>query len=89
MSQTISSNLRQEIKQLIISAAQLPIDESEIHDDAPIFQDGLGLDSIDLLELVVSIDKKYGVKLENDEKGRAALASIASLVHAIEAHQSK
>ena len=56
--------LKQEIKELIISSLELEdVKPEDIKDDAPIFGKGLGLDSIDALELGVAIKKKFGVKL--------------------------
>ena len=59
-------NLIQEIKELIIKALELEdITAADINEDEALFDEGLGLDSIDALELGVALQKKYGVKIEN------------------------
>ncbi len=55
------------------------ITPEDIEDDAPLFIGGLGLDSIDALELVVALDKNYKVKVDTEEKGRKILRDINSL----------
>jgi acyl carrier protein len=82
------SALKSEIKKLIISSANLQVLEAEIDDNAVLFQGGLGLDSIDLLELVVNIDKKYGLKIQNNEPGKQALKNVESLAVWIHSHQN-
>lgn len=54
--------------------------------DTPLFGEGLGLDSIDALELAVIVDRHYGVKINNAEEGRSAFASLRSLDAYIQAH---
>jgi acyl carrier protein len=80
--------LKNEIKQLIIEAANLRnMKPEEIADDEPLFREGLGLDSIDLLEIVVRVEKKYGLKIQNDDAGRAALTNINALTDILHRHQ--
>ena len=55
------------------------IKPEEIDPEQSLMRDGLGLDSIDILELVVNLEKKYGFKLRNDDSGREALSSVRSL----------
>lgn len=74
--------LRQELKGFIIETMNLEdITPAEIGDDTLLFaEDGLGLDSIDALELVLALKKKYGIVLEaNDDKSREHLRSVATL----------
>ena len=74
--------LHQELKEFIIETMNLEdMTTSDIGDDTPLFaDDGLGLDSIDALELVLALKKKYGVVLEaNDDQTRAHLRSVATL----------
>ena len=73
--------LKQELKELIISSLDLEdVTAADIEDDAPLFVEGLGLDSIDALELGVAIKKKYQVKLDaNSEDNKKHFASINSL----------
>ena len=70
-----------EIKQLIIDVLQLEdITPADIDSDAPLFGDGLGLDSIDALELGVAIQKRYGVTLSaKSEETRRHFASVRTL----------
>ena len=72
--------LEQEIKELIISSLALEdIAPQDIDSTQPLFVDGLGLDSIDALELVVSLEKKFGVSVANSETARQALASVNTI----------
>ena len=58
------NELKLELKKLILKAANLEdVEPDEIEDDAPLFVEGLGLDSIDALELAIAIEKKYGIKI--------------------------
>jgi len=76
------NTLHQELKGFIIETMNLEdITPAEIGDDTLLFaDDGLGLDSIDALELVIALKKKYGIVLEaNDDKSREHLRSVATL----------
>jgi acyl carrier protein len=74
--------LENEVKQLIIDVLQLEdMQPSDIATDAPLFGDGLGLDSIDALELGVALQKRYGITLSaNSEETRRHFQSVAALV---------
>ena len=73
-------DLRTRLKNLIISRLKLEgMKPEEIGDDTPLFGEGLGLDSIDALELVLAIEQSFGVRIEDEEVGRRALGSVASL----------
>jgi len=75
------TQLKLELKKLIIESLQLEdIAPENIVDDAPLFGDGLGLDSIDALELVVALEKQYGIVIPDEEVGKTAFASIDALV---------
>ncbi|HXV48139.1 MAG TPA: phosphopantetheine-binding protein [Candidatus Binatia bacterium] len=80
--------LEDEIKQLIIDVLQLEdITPADIDSDAPLFADGLGLDSIDALELGVAIQKRYGIRLSaNSEETRRHFASVRTLGLLIESN---
>ena len=80
-----------EIKQLIIDVLQLEdITPDDIDPDAPLFVEGLGLDSIDALELGVAIQKRYGIILSaNSEETRRHFASVRSLSAMIEKNRTK
>lgn len=82
--------LHQELKAFIVATMNLEdIAPDDIADDQLLFaEDGLGLDSIDALELVLALKKTYGVVIEaNDEKSRQHLRSVNSLANLIEAHR--
>jgi acyl carrier protein len=80
-----------EIKQMIIDVLQLEdVTPAEIDSDAPLFVDGLGLDSIDALELGVAIHKRYGVTLSADsEDTRRHFASVRALGLMIDRNRRK
>ncbi|MGC4075201.1 MAG: phosphopantetheine-binding protein [Nibricoccus sp.] len=68
------------LKILVVEALKLEgITPAEIADDEPLIGSGLNLDSIDALELVVRLEKEFGIKINNSEESRMALASIKSL----------
>ncbi len=76
--------LKGEIKQLLLEVSNLPgMTPDRIDDQTSLFQDGLGLDSIDILELVVALDKRYAIKVRNDESGRSILQNVHSIAQAI------
>ena len=68
------------LKQLIISTLNLEgVTPAEIDENIPLIGSGLALDSIDALELVVKLEKEFGIKISSSEESRTALASISSL----------
>ncbi len=72
--------LIEELKGKIISSLSLEdVSPDEINPDEPLFEDGLGLDSIDALELVVMLEKEYGIAVKDIEQTKAAFASIRAL----------
>lgn len=75
------NELKEEIKKIIISSVELEdITVADIDDDAPLFGEGLGLDSIDALELGVALKKKFNIKLSaEDEDNRKHFASVSAL----------
>jgi acyl carrier protein len=78
--------LSNELKRKIISALKLEdVNPDQIEDDAPLFGTGLGLDSIDALELVVMLENDYGIVIKDIETGRPAFASVNTLARFIEA----
>lgn len=76
-----TSSLKGDLKRLIIETLRMEeISPEDITDDEPLFGDeGLGLDSVDALELVVHIEEKYGIQIEDEEVGRKVFASIDAL----------
>jgi len=75
--------LRTEVKELLATGLRLELAPSDIPDESPIFGDGLGLDSIDALELVVLVEEKFHVSIPDEEVGRQAFASVSALVQFI------
>jgi acyl carrier protein len=74
-----------EIAQLIVNTLQLEISPEDIDPEAPLFNDGLGLDSIDALELVLAISRRYGTELKaDDERNGQIFASLRNLARHIE-----
>jgi acyl carrier protein len=61
----------------------------DIGDDQPLFKDGLGLDSIDALELIVLLQQNYNIRIANPEQGPEIFRSIRSIAEFITAHQNK
>lgn len=79
-----------ELKKEIIEALNLEdITPEDIDADAPLFGSGLGLDSIDALELIVLMEKKYGIKLENPAKGKEVFKSINVMAQFITKNRTK
>lgn len=76
---TTDTDLKDRIKRLIVERLKLETDPAEIGDDDPLFGEGLGLDSIDALELVLGLEQEFGVKIEDEEVGGEALASVSAL----------
>ena len=75
-----TDRLRAEVKELLVSGLRLDVRPADIADDAPIFGDGLGLDSIDALELVVLVEERFRVSIPDEEVGKRAFASVDALV---------
>ena len=69
-----------EVKELLATGLRLDVSPEEIADDAPIFGEGLGLDSIDALELVVLVEERFRVAIPDEDVGRRAFASVNALV---------
>jgi acyl carrier protein len=80
-----SAAIRSRIKQVIVDALHLEgLVPRDIADDAPLFGDGLGLDSVDALELVVALEKEFGVRIQSHEVGKEAFASVSALADFID-----
>lgn len=82
--------LKLQLKQQIIDALSLEdMTPADIDDAAPLFGEGLGLDSIDALELLMILDKQYGIKFADRASSKAALASIDVMAAYIVANRTK
>lgn len=79
MSETAES-LKADIKQAIVRCLRLPIAPGDIGNDTPLFfEEGLGLDSIDVLELVLELERTFGVAIRDEETGSIALRSVDTI----------
>tara|TARA_A100000171_G_C2140435_1_gene155164 strand:+ start:15016 stop:15273 length:258 start_codon:yes stop_codon:yes gene_type:complete len=82
--------LKQELKESILEALNLEeFTVADINDTDPLFGDGLGLDSIDALELIVLLDKDYGIKLTDPEESKSIFKSVEVLASYVEANRKK
>ncbi|WP_164109500.1 MULTISPECIES: phosphopantetheine-binding protein [Sphingobacterium] len=82
--------LKEELKGKIIEVLNLEdIAVSDINDNDSLFGDGLGLDSIDALELIVLLDKGYGIKLSDPKQGKAIFESINTMADFISKNRTK
>lgn len=77
-----------QLKKQIIEVLNLEeMQPSDIDTDAPLFGEGLGLDSIDALELIVMMEKQYGIKLKDPSEGKAIFKSVATMADYISSHR--
>lgn len=82
--------LKRQLKQQIIEVLSLEeINLEDIVDSEPLFGEGLGLDSIDALELIVLMEKNYGIRLNNPAEGKAIFASLDTMADYIAQHRTK
>ncbi|RWY49408.1 phosphopantetheine-binding protein [Mucilaginibacter gilvus] len=82
--------LKQQLKLQIIEFLNLsPLTSEEIKDDEPLFGDGLGLDSIDSLELIVLLKKEYGIIIQDPKEGRKILVDVNTIVDYINKNRTK
>lgn len=81
------TDLRSDIKVAIVRALKLPIAAEDIDSAAPLFGAGLGLDSIDALELVLEIERTFGVVIGDEETGSKVLQSVDAIAAYIEAQR--
>ena len=73
-----------QVKEAIIRCLRLPLGPQDIADDAPLFGAGLGLDSIDALELAIELERSFAVKIDDEQLGRRVLRSVSTIVEFIE-----
>ncbi len=79
-----ASELRQQLKELMVSELNLEGKApSDIDDAAPLFGEGLGLDSLDALQLAMSVEERFGVRIPEGDEARPIFASVNSLVEHI------
>lgn len=84
---TEADEFKTQIKDAIIRSLRLPLTVADIGDSTPLFGEGLGLDSIDVLELVLEIERTFGVSIEDEQTGMHVLRSVDSIAEFITARR--
>jgi acyl carrier protein len=85
-----TAELKQQVKEQIIQFLNLTtVKPEDIKDDEPLFGEGLGLDSIDSIELIVLLSREYGITIQDPKEGRKILTDINTMVDYIEKHRTK
>jgi len=80
-----SAQLKSRLKEMLVDNLKLDFSAEEIRDDQPLFgPDGLGLDSVDALQLVVGLDKHFGLKVSDPEAAKVILESINTIATAVD-----
>ena len=79
-----SAHLKEEIKRAIVRSLRLPMAPEDIEDGVSLFGEGLGLDSIDVLELVLEIERTFGVSIADEQSGQQALRSVNTIAEFVE-----
>lgn len=86
---TAHNDLQREVAALLVDSLNLETDPATIDPNEPLYGDGLGLDSIDILELALVVSKKYGFQLRSDDENNVRIfASLASLTDHVAAHRT-
>ena len=80
----MQNGLESEVKAAIVRCLRMPIRPDEITDDMPLFDEGLGLDSIDALEIVLELQRSFGVQISDEEVGKRVLRNVRTIVEFIE-----
>lgn len=84
------AELKEQLKKQIIEYLNLsPMPVEDIKDDTALFGEGLGLDSIDSLELIVMLKREYGITIQDPKEGRRILVDVATVADYIQQHQTK
>ncbi|HVS32068.1 MAG TPA: phosphopantetheine-binding protein [Thermoanaerobaculia bacterium] len=82
---SMANDLRRKLKELLIERLKFEdMTPADIPDDQPLFAGGLGLDSIDALEIVVMLESEFGIKLKNESSARDSFRSISTLAEFVE-----
>ena len=76
--------LAAQVKAAIVRCLYLPLTPQDIADDVPLFGEGLGLDSVDALELVLELEREFGIKVTDVQLGRRVLRTVNTIVELIE-----
>jgi acyl carrier protein len=85
---TVQGSLEEQVKAAIIRCLRMPISAEDIQTDTPLFGEGLGLDSIDALELVLELQRTFGVVIGDEQAGQRVLRSVRTIVEFIEQSRS-
>ncbi len=86
----VGSDLKLRLKELIVEAANLQnVEPQSIDDGGPIFGEGLGLDSLDALQLAMSLEEKFGVRIPEGDEGRTIFASVNTIADFVTANSPK
>ena len=85
-----TAELKQQLKKQIVEFLNLmSVKPEDIKDDEPLFGEGLGLDSIDSIELIVLLSREYGITIQDPKEGRKVLIDINTMAAYIEKHRTK
>jgi acyl carrier protein len=85
-----TTELKQQLKKQIVEFLNLKsVNPDDIKDNEPLFGDGLGLDSIDSIELIVLLSREYGITIQDPKEGRKILVDINTMVDYIEKNRTK
>jgi acyl carrier protein len=85
----MDQSLSTRVKAAIVRSLHLPMPPEDIADDVPLFGSGLGLDSVDALELVLEIEREFGVKISDEQLGRRVLRTVNTIVQLLEHAQGQ
>lgn len=88
MEQKNDSELINRVKSMIVKAVKLKIPPEKIDNNIPLFGEGLGLDSIDALELVIALEKEFGVRIPDSTVGKKVLVSVNTVVNYVKENTS-
>jgi acyl carrier protein len=81
--------LKQQLKKQIVEFLNLKMPPDDIKDDEPLFGEGLGLDSIDSIELIVLLSREYGINIQDPKEGRKILTTVNSMAAYVEQNRTK
>jgi acyl carrier protein len=84
----MSDPLHAEIKEAIVRSLRLPMKPEDIGDEMPLFEEGLGLDSIDVLELVLELERSFGVTIADQDTGVKVLRTVDTIAAYVTANRS-
>jgi acyl carrier protein len=85
-----STELKQQLKKQIVEFLNLTtVNPEDIKDDEPLFGEGLGLDSIDSIELIVMLSREYGINIQDPKEGRKVLMNLNTIAEYVTQHRTK